>query len=678
MTVAAAFLVGCDTSTSVDRVASRPIENVSARRVTFSKDVAPILFEHCAACHRSGGVAPFSLLTYQDATKRERQILEVIEVGLMPPWPPDPGGIEFVDERRLSDVQKETLHQWVNDGAAEGDPRDLPLQPTWPDGWHSGIPDLVLELAEAFRLRSEGTDVFRNFVLPVDVSETRYVKSIELQPRNKQLVHHAIMMVDHTQATRAIDAADPLPGFGGMEQGFAELPDGRFVGWTPGKQPDPPAASSMWQIRPGTDIVLQLHLVPGGAEADIKPRIGIIFGEKPAKDYPTYGLHLTADHLIDIPPGNSNFTVRESFVLPVAAQLQLIYPHAHLLGKEVHAFAQFPNGTQQDLLRISDWNFYWQQSYRCLRPVHLPEGTVLHLHWTFDNSSANPRNSNNPLKRVVAGNRTTDEMAQMLFQLGLQKRSDVAQITIAKMRHELQKSPDDWKFHCRLGVALQGTNNHAEAAQHYRRSIELNPDFAIAHFNLGLALESLGDGQQSVWHIRRAIELSADHPLLLRKYGALLRHAGKLDEAARHLSRAVELDENSALTHSDLALTLQLQRRDEEAIRHFRKAIDLKPSLIDATNNLAWILAASKNETLRAPDEALRLARRAVTLSDNSRPAVLDTLSVAYAATGDFEKAREVAERTLRLAETSGDQSMARQIRARIELFERDLPYRDP
>jgi mono/diheme cytochrome c family protein len=178
----------------------------TAPQVTFARDIAPILYAHCATCHRPGEIGPFSLLTYEDARTRARQIAEVTRNRLMPPWKPAPGTGDFIDARALTAEQIDLLDRWVASGASEGDSRAVPPRPTWIDGWHLGTPDLVVTMPEPYVLRADGLDVFRTFVLPIPLQTARYVRAIEFRPGNPRVVHHANIGIDPTRVSMRLDA----------------------------------------------------------------------------------------------------------------------------------------------------------------------------------------------------------------------------------------------------------------------------------------------------------------------------------------------------------------------------------------------------------------------------------------------------------------------------------------
>ncbi|MFP6573013.1 MAG: cytochrome c, partial [Vicinamibacterales bacterium] len=211
--------------------------------VTFTRDIAPIIYSQCTPCHRSGGSGPFSLISYEDVSRRARQIVEVTTSGFMPPWLPEPGFGDFIGERSLTSGQIEILSEWIESGTLEGTQEALPALPSFNDGWKLGDPDLVVNLPSSYTLPAEGIDIFRNLVIPIPVSERRWVKAVELRPGNPQFVHHAIMAVDDTTSSRRLEAAETeqadQPGFSGMEMGQAFMPDGHLMGWTPGMAPNP-------------------------------------------------------------------------------------------------------------------------------------------------------------------------------------------------------------------------------------------------------------------------------------------------------------------------------------------------------------------------------------------------------------------------------------------------------
>ena len=239
---------------------ARAVEAAAIRPVTFASDVAPIIFDRCGECHRPGGSAPFSLLTYSAVRQRAAQIAAVTKSRFMPPWKSEPGYGEFIGQRPLADAEISAIQRWVEGGTLEGDPRDLPAQPRWIEGWQLGKPDLIVTLSKPYTLQAEGTDVFHVFVIPLPVSATRFVRGLEFRPGNPKVVHHANIRIDRTPRSRQLDEQDPAPGYDGLIARSAVYPDGHFLGWTPGQIAPLLPKGLAWRLDQGTNLVVQLHM----------------------------------------------------------------------------------------------------------------------------------------------------------------------------------------------------------------------------------------------------------------------------------------------------------------------------------------------------------------------------------------------------------------------------------
>ena len=263
--------------------------------MTFNADIAPILFEHCGSCHRPGQQAPFSLLEYQAVRSHARLIATVTGRRLMPPWLPERDHGKFLNERRLSDAQIRAIQQWVDQGAIEGDPLNKPPIPEWPEGWQLGQPDLILTLPQPYTLRPDGTDVFRNFVIPMPVSSTRYVRAIEFHPDNPRVLHHATVGIDPSRSSRQLARDDPEPGFSAMSENQVKV-----FGWSPGKAPFMEPADRAWLLEGGSDLILEMHMLPTGKPEVIQPTIGLFFTTTPPARVPL--LIKLESETIDIPP----------------------------------------------------------------------------------------------------------------------------------------------------------------------------------------------------------------------------------------------------------------------------------------------------------------------------------------------------------------------------------------
>jgi hypothetical protein len=397
----------------------------SAGPVTFSKDVAPILWKNCSGCHRPGAVGSISLVTYADAAKRAKFITDLTASRRMPPWRAEPGHGPFLNERRLSDSDIKTLAAWAEAGAPEGDPRDLPPAPKFPDGWQLGQPDLVLKMPGSFKVPASGPDVYRCFVIPVPVDAEKTIAAVEFHPGNRRAIHHASFFLDTKGQGRAKEkeTADGQPGytsFGGP--GIA--PTGGLGGWglaaLPQRLPD-----GIGMILPkGADLVMQIHYHPTGKEEVDQSEVGVYFTRAPATRFVTTFAARTTD--IAIPPGVKRHRVTcESAPLPVDVTVLTATPHMHFLGREITATIVYPGGKERPLVSIKDWDFHWHERYQFKDPLRLPKGTVVKVEAYYDNSADNPKNPNSPPKLVRYGNNLTDEMVSCHLEVVTDSRADL-------------------------------------------------------------------------------------------------------------------------------------------------------------------------------------------------------------------------------------------------------------
>jgi hypothetical protein len=408
--------------------------------VTFSRDVAPILYRHCVSCHRPGEVAPFPLLSYHDAAKRAALIATVTASRYMPPWQPERGYGRFAGERRLSDADIATLRQWSENGAPEGSAADLPPPPQFPEGWQLGPPDLTARMPKPLAIPADGPDLYECIVIPLHLTEDKYVRAIEFRPQTRSVVHHALFLLDAGHIARRNGetyACFGTPGF---------LPSGALGGWSPGMQPARMPDGLQMILRKGSDLVLQVHYHPSGKPETDQSELGLYFTNSPPTKW-VADIALVS-RAIDIPAGDPAYTVRDHFTTPVDVEAVGIIPHAHYICRDMKGWAILPDGRKVWLLWIRNWNFNWQEQYRYAEPVKLPAGTRLEMEFTYDNSESNPRNPNHPPQRVVWGPGTTDEMA------GLH-----VQVTPDNM--------DDWH---ELGQALWGKVMRMVGGGFYRRN----------------------------------------------------------------------------------------------------------------------------------------------------------------------------------------------------------------
>ncbi|PWU01352.1 MAG: ascorbate-dependent monooxygenase [Terriglobia bacterium] len=372
---------------------------------TYNKDIAPILYQNCAGCHRPGEVAPFSLLTYQDTAKRAALIASVTKARVMPPWKAEPGYGEFRDVRRLTDEQLALIQQWAANGTPEGNAADKPAPPKFTDGWQLGQPDRTLTIPAKFAVPADGPDVYRCFVIPLNLENAAYLTALEFRADNRRTVHHALVFADISGLARKKAAASPDGGYTCF--GGPGVPAGLVGGWAPGITPRKPIAGYAATLPKNTDLVLQIHYHPSGTAAQDQSSVGLFFGDAPTKGR---SLVLLGSQDIDIAPGDAHFVLRASQMLPADAELVGITPHAHYVCKDMKVNAILPDGSTRPLIWIKDWDFNWQGAYTYADPVKLPKGTRIELEYTYDNSDKNPRNPAHPPVRVTYGEQTTNEM----------------------------------------------------------------------------------------------------------------------------------------------------------------------------------------------------------------------------------------------------------------------------
>ncbi|HVR27935.1 MAG TPA: tetratricopeptide repeat protein, partial [Thermoanaerobaculia bacterium] len=597
-----------------------PSPGAAAEVPTWARDVAPIVLRHCAACHQADGPAPFALTTYEEARLQARLLAEVTASGFMPPWLPEPGPA-FAGERRLQAEEIAVLARWSAAGAPAGDLAAAPAAPAPTRGWRLGEPDLVVEMPEPYLLAAGGADVFRSFVLPVGEigAPRRWVETVELLPGDPRVVHHATLLADATDSSRRLDAADPAPGFDGMRTfSRARAPDGHLVGWTPGKVPFPGASDLAWALDAGTDLVLELHLLPSGREETVRARVGLHFAPGPPARRPL-ALRL-GSKTIDIAAGEAEHRVEDRFRLPVGVEVLAVYPHAHHLCRRMTATALLPDGRIETLLEIRRWDFDWQDQYHYREPVALPAGTELRMEYVYDNSAANARNPHHPPRRVVYGPSSGDEMGDLWLQVVASEPADFdrlaraldrreSEANVAGWRAALGRAPDDATLRFNLGSELVLVGALDQGIVELERAVELDPGSAAAHTNLGNALIALaqerkdagglahergaggrGDLERAAAHFERAVAIAGDGPEApdaLFNLANTLAALGRFDEAHRRYDRALELAPRFVAARLNKAIAFARQGRPDAAVEEIERCLDVDPTYVAALWNLA-------------------------------------------------------------------------------------------
>lgn len=585
---------------------------------TFAHDIAPLVHAHCTPCHRPGQIAPFSLITYDDVRERASEVLAAVESRAMPPWLPDPGEIRFRNDRGLSEAQIARLRQWVADGTPRGPQAAEPRPPVYADAWQLGAPDLVVQLPAAYTLPAGDADVFRNFVVPVPLDRTVYVRAVEFKPDRPASIHHAVIGVDASGESRRLDGADPEPGYEGMFSDEFHSPDGHFVGWTPGRTPALEPQEMAWRLDPGTDLVVQMHMLPAAQAVALRPSLALYFSDRPPTLVP-FMVKLTSTD-IDIPPGATDVAVEDAYRLPVDVDAISVYPHAHYLAREITGVAELPSGTRVPLITIRNWDFHWQEFYRYESPMALPAGTTLRMRVVYDNSAGHQPRPGQPPVHVGYGPRSSDEMADLWLQvlprqpaeLALLARDFVQRRTesrITAAERAVQAAPESPGAHDLLGTRYLAAGRGAEAVREFQQALRLNPGYPEAANNLGAALLQGGRAGEAVPYLRRAAAARPGDPRVYFNLGNALRDSGRVPEAYAAFERALAIQPESADVLNNLAVLDGASGRIDRAIEWLTRALHFRDDYAEAHHNMALALAEKGRlqDALAHVDRALAL-----------------------------------------------------------------------
>ena len=386
----------------------------------FSKDVAPILYKHCVTCHRPGEIAPMSLLTYEQARPYARAIANAVANRTMPPWHAEAPAGTFHNERALSDRERTTLTEWAASGAANGDPKDLPAQPAFSEGWSLGRPDVVLEMLEDYRIPAKGTVEYEWFYVPTNFAEAKWVKSIEVRPGSRAAVHHVLVYhrakpdgkVPPIARANPKHQSNPPP----VEKGIAEhprrtdlqgMPPRLIATYAPGTNPQAAPAGSAFRLEPGGILELQMHYTATGQPTSDRTKVGITFSTDPSPR------EVRAQHFMNmqmrLPAGAADVAVTTDLEFLQDATVWGLFPHTHLRGKKWAYALELPNGEKKSILSVPRYDFNWQTYYMFSEPLQVPKGArIVSTAW-YDNSAAN-KNNPNPKIDVFWGDQTWQEM----------------------------------------------------------------------------------------------------------------------------------------------------------------------------------------------------------------------------------------------------------------------------
>jgi len=596
--------------------------------VTFNRNIAPIVYKECSPCHRPGESAPFSLLSYEDVKRHATQIAAVTKRRYMPPWLPQPGYGSFAEERRLTDTQIQLIQDWVKQGTPAGTPTRAAAAPKFTTDWQLGPPDLVLRTAKPYQLPASGTEVFWNFVLPVPITTTRWVKAIEIRPGNPRVFHHANAIVDRGRTARRHEPS-PGGGFPGMDLAFEEEtfdPDGHFLSWKPGSEPVVEPDGMAWRADPGMDLILNVHLRPTGKPETVSPTIGLYFTDKPQTKFPML-VQLEHDGAIDIPPGDKNFLITDQFRSSMDLNVLAIYPHAHYLGKLLEGYATLPDGTKKWLIRIPEWDLNWQGVFRLDKPLFLPKGSAVSMRYQYDNSAENPRNPNTPPKRVLGGNEATAEMGHLWLQvLPVAEGDQRAALQEVLVKQRLEKYPDDFSANYTMGDLSLSHGQATEAASYFEKACKADPRSALAATEFGVALFTLK----------------------------------KLDQAEEQLNRALAIDPSYTDARFDLASVDAAAGKWEAAATQFKQVLAERPDYAKAQEHLGEVLVLWGDDLAKSGKDADAVALYRQALASRASDIQLHArLGMAFARMDRLDESQSEFEAILRLDPSSGNAKQA-------------------
>jgi hypothetical protein len=365
--------------------------------VTFTRDVAPIIYENCVSCHRPGELAPMALRSYDEVRPWARGIKDKVVSGEMPPWFAESRHGYFKNDVRLLQTEIDTIARWVDSGAPRGNPDELPDLPTFIEGWQLGEPDLIVTLPEV-TVPAEGDDYYPDLSHTLDLTEKRWIRAIEVRPSNRKVTHHSVIFTS-SGGVRSV----------GTESGFFDV----LAVWSVGTNPHEfPEGMGRW-VYPDQQWTVNAHYHPSGTVETDQTQVGLYFGTGEMEKEVMAALAGTTT--FEIPANAADHELRASYIIDQDVNVISFFPHMHVRGVDMDLIANYPNGERQSLINVPEYDFDWQLFYYPEKHVPLPAGTRLDIVAHFDNSAANPDNPN-PDKPVRFGLQTTDEMMFNVFE----------------------------------------------------------------------------------------------------------------------------------------------------------------------------------------------------------------------------------------------------------------------
>jgi hypothetical protein len=426
---------------------------IVSSEITWSENIAPIIYKNCTPCHRPGEAGGFSLLTYNDALKKANQIKFVTRTRYMPPWPADPEYSHFADEKVLNQEQIDLIVRWVDEGVKRGDSLAEPAPPDFYKGSFFGKPDLIVRPQQAVKIKGNGTDAFLVIKYPFKLERDTVVDFVEFVPHQRKLVHHVNGHLVSYDSQRKFDYYNGSSIHEDTRTKMMEVYRQMHIPYTDAAKPEfptltpntvyylpgyiPPAYPKEiggFRIKKnGLFLLNNIHYGPSNADVTDSSYINVFFRKTPIvrpvqeMQLGTFGVSVIEPEFI-IPP-NEIKTFHTSYTLQKSISMISVNPHMHLIGKTFHAFATGPSGDTLPIIKIKKWDFRWQYYYTFRKPLKLPIGYTIHAIGTFDNTSNNVNNPFHPPRSITQGNgiesmKTTEEMFQLIFTYVAYKEGD--------------------------------------------------------------------------------------------------------------------------------------------------------------------------------------------------------------------------------------------------------------
>jgi hypothetical protein len=410
------------------------LASVAAAAPTFTKDVAPIFYQHCVQCHRPGDVAPMSLLDYKTARPWVASIREAVLVRKMPPWFADPHYGSFSNDARLSAHDIEIIKAWADSGAPEGNPRDLPPPPVFVEGWKLGKPDIVIDIGEDFHVQPN-SDAYEHFVVETNFTEGKWIRAAEIRPGNRRVVHHvhvSVIRSEREAGSTSIESMKSLSDYllrdskltriradapvvdNACAANVPDLPylhgfqEGALASFLPGRPPDVFADGAAKWIPPGAKFEFVVHYAKTASASETdRTSVGLYFAPGP----PATVLRRMdlRNFFFRIPPGAPNHEVKRCYTFEKDKVLLSITPHMHYRARDVQYELVRPGGKREILLSVPRYDFNWQLVYRFREPVRVEKDSMLIVTTHYDNSPNNPANPD-PAQAIRWGDKSEEEM----------------------------------------------------------------------------------------------------------------------------------------------------------------------------------------------------------------------------------------------------------------------------